>query len=163
MIEAVYAPLVRHPAGERLARRSGMTHIHQLTRAEACALLARNHVGRVAYSLHDRVDIEPVHYVFKDGSLYVRTSRGSKLSELRHHPYVAFEVDEVASLFEWRSAVVHGPVEFLDADVDEARYAEAVAHLRDLIPEALSKGDPVPFRNVLLRIHANEIEAHESS
>jgi nitroimidazol reductase NimA-like FMN-containing flavoprotein (pyridoxamine 5'-phosphate oxidase superfamily) len=140
-----------------------MTHIRQLTRAEACALLARNHVGRVAYSLHDRVDIEPVHYVFRDDSLYVRTSRGSKLGALRHHPYVAFEVDEVTSLLEWRSAVVHGPVEFLDAAIDDERYAAAVGHLRELVPQALSKSDPFPFRNVVLRIHANEIEARESS
>ena len=139
-----------------------MPHIRQLTRAEGCALFRRNHVGRVAYSLHDRVDIEPVHYVFHGDSLYIRTSRGSKLSELRHHPYVAFEVDEADSLFEWRSAVAHGPVEFLDAEVDGERYAEAVTHLRELMPQALSQADPVPFRNVLLRVHANEIDARES-
>jgi nitroimidazol reductase NimA-like FMN-containing flavoprotein (pyridoxamine 5'-phosphate oxidase superfamily) len=140
-----------------------MPHIRQLTRDEGCEVLARNHVGRVAYSLHDRVDIEPVHYVFRGGSLYIRTSLGSKLSELHHHPYVAFEVDESTSLFEWRSAVVHGPVEFLDALVDAKRYAEAVAHVRELIPQALSGNDPVRFRNVLLRVHANEIDAREST
>ena len=140
-----------------------MPHIRQLTRAEGCALLTKNHVGRIAYSLHDRVDIEPVLYVFHSDSLYVRTSRGSKLSELHHHPYIAFEVDEVKSLFEWRSAVVHGPVEFLDALVDEKRYAEAVSHLRELVPQALTTDDPVPFRNVLLRVHANEIDAREST
>jgi nitroimidazol reductase NimA-like FMN-containing flavoprotein (pyridoxamine 5'-phosphate oxidase superfamily) len=140
-----------------------MPHIRSLTRADACELLASHHVGRVAYSLHDRVDIEPVHYVFHADSLYLRTSPGSKLSELRHHPYVAFEVDEVSSLFRWRSVVVHGPVEFLDAEVDEPRYTEALAHLRKLVPAAMSEGDPTPLRKVLLRIHANEIEAREST
>jgi nitroimidazol reductase NimA-like FMN-containing flavoprotein (pyridoxamine 5'-phosphate oxidase superfamily) len=140
-----------------------MPHIRSLTRAEAGALLTSHHVGRLAYSLHDRVDIEPVHYVFHADSLYLRTAPGSKLSELRHHRYVAFEVDEVTSLFEWRSAVVHGPVELLDAAVDQARYAEALVQLRKLVPLALSESDPTPHRNVLLRLHANEIEGREST
>jgi nitroimidazol reductase NimA-like FMN-containing flavoprotein (pyridoxamine 5'-phosphate oxidase superfamily) len=40
-----------------------------LARDEAGTVLARNHVGRMAFSLHDRVDIEPIHYVYDTGWL----------------------------------------------------------------------------------------------
>jgi len=34
-----------------------------LDEEESQAILSRNHVGRIAYSFHDRDDIEPIHYV----------------------------------------------------------------------------------------------------
>lgn len=47
-------------------------HVLPTTRAmrgdEAEALLTRNHVGRIAFSLHDRVDMEPLHYVYDSPS-----------------------------------------------------------------------------------------------
>ena len=62
---------------------------------DAVALLGAHHVGRIAFTFHDRVDIEPISYVYADGSIYGRTSPGTKLATVRHHPWVAFEVDEV--------------------------------------------------------------------
>lgn len=74
--------------------------IQTLDRGECEAILARNHIGRVAYALHDRVDIAPLHYVLLDGWLYGRTSHGGKLSIIAHNHWVAFEVDEVAGLLD---------------------------------------------------------------
>lgn len=36
-------------------------------------------VARIAYSRENQVDIEPIHYIYQDGWLYGRTSRGAKL------------------------------------------------------------------------------------
>jgi uncharacterized protein len=127
-----------------------------LDAAEMDALLARNHVGRIAYSFHDRVDIEPIHYVYADGAFYLRTEHGSKLTTLAHAPWVAFEVDEIAGLFDWRSVVAHGTVYMLeDAGSPEMRanYRAAIRRLRDLVPDALDQDDPVPARSVVLKFH----------
>ena len=71
------------------------------------ALLARNHVGRLAYAHHSHVQIEPLNYVYADGWLYGRTSPGAKLDATGESWWpVAFEVDEIDSLFSWRSVVV---------------------------------------------------------
>ena len=122
------------------------------------AFLARNHVGRIAYSLHDQIDIQPIHYVYDDQWLVGRTQVGSKLAILAHHPWCAFEVDEVRGLFEWDSVVVHGSFSILDpetASVD--RYTRALAKLRDFIPGALSDDDPTPQRLILFGVHIDSI------
>ena len=137
----------------------------ELDANEGNALLARNHVGRIAYSFHDRVDIEPIHYVFADNAIYMRIARGSKLAMLTHAPWVAFEVDEVDGPFDWRSVVVHGTVYFLeDAGSEHAReaYALAVERLRELMPSALTPDDPVPTRRVVIKLHPETISGREA-
>ena len=132
---------------------------YDLPADEAVDLLTRNHVGRLAFSFHDRVDIEPISYVFAGGWLYARTAPGHKLSTVQHHPWVAFEVDEIRNRLAWRSVVVHGTIYFLDGDreADRADYEKALSVLRKAEPHALTPSDPTPQRNAVFRIHANEI------
>lgn len=138
----------------------------ELTRDECDALLSRNHVGRVAFTFHDHVDIEPVHYVYADGWLHGRTAPGGKIAILRHHPWVAFEVDEVEGLFDWQSVVIHGGVQILDPEGspdDRAAHAETLAQLRRLVPDTLAKGDPAPMRLLLFRIHVDDVAGRAAS
>ena len=137
----------------------------ELTTREAHALLERNHVGRIAYSFRNRVDIEPISYVFADGAIYMRTAPGTKLTLLARVPWVAFEVDEVEGPFDWRSVVAHGTVYVVEnagSDDDRKRYAHAVKRLRELSPVALMPGDPVPERRVVLKLHLSEIVGREA-
>jgi uncharacterized protein len=118
-------------------------------------ILARNNVGRIAFSFRDRVDVEPIHYVYHDGWLYMRTSPGRKALTLRHNRWVAFEVDEVEDVFWWRSVVVQGPVYILNPSESpqaEETYFKAVELLRGLVPETLSVDDPVPDRDIVFRL-----------
>jgi len=119
-------------------------------------LLARHHVGRIAYSFHDHVDIEPISYVFADGAIYMRTAPGSKLLTLAHVPWVAFEVDDTQGPFDWRSVVARGTVYVLrdeGSTTDRATYRHAVARLREFIPAALDHDDPTPMRRVVLKLY----------
>lgn len=138
----------------------------ELSRDECDALLARNHVGRVAFSFHDRVDLEPVHYVYADGWLYGRTAPGAKVAILRHHPWVAFEVDEVQGLFDWRSVVVHGVVDMPEADgspADREAYERILTRIRTVLPSALGASDPAPERVLPFRIHVDTISGRAAS
>jgi nitroimidazol reductase NimA-like FMN-containing flavoprotein (pyridoxamine 5'-phosphate oxidase superfamily) len=136
----------------------------ELARAESEAILARNQVGRIAFGFHDRVDIEPIHYVYDTGWIYGRTAPGTKVTTLAHHPWVAFEVDQVDGLFDWRSVVVHGAVYSLAReDAAEDDHLRAVTLLRRLLPTALTGADPAPFRRVLFRVHASEIMGRAAS
>lgn len=138
--------------------------IRELTRAEIDQILARNHVGRIAFSFRDRVDIEPIHYVYHDGWIYGRTQPGTKLTIVQHNYWVAFEVDEIGpseDLFHWRSVVIRGGFYILHdegTEQSDALRALAIEQIRRLTPDAFTDNDPVPFRNILFRIAVQEAE-----
>jgi len=137
---------------------------YELTHDECVALLARNHIGRIAFSHRDHVDIEPIGYVFSDGWLYGRTSHGTKLRTLAHNRWVAFETDEVRAMFEWRSVVVKGALYILDSDGSQTDlYQKCVDVLRSVTPHVLDASDPTPSRNVIFRIHADQLTGRGAS
>jgi nitroimidazol reductase NimA-like FMN-containing flavoprotein (pyridoxamine 5'-phosphate oxidase superfamily) len=140
--------------------------IRDLGFTEIEAMLRSHTYGRLAFTFRDRVDIEPIHYVYGAGWLYCRTSPGTKLTQLTHHPWVAFEIDEVAGLFEWRSVVVKGTVYFVEPDgsaaLDEA-WHQALEALRKLVPAALRDDDPAPGRTVVFRVHIDEMHGRAAT
>ena len=127
-------------------------------------VLAHHHVGRLAFALHDRVDVEPISYVLVKDWLYCRTSPGTKLITLAHNPWVAFEVDEIEGPFDWRSVVVRGTAYFLRPGIrGDHSFDEAVEHLRSIDQRALTHDDLAPHRTVLFRIHVNDITGRAAS
>lgn len=135
----------------------------ELTENECRTLLGRHNVGRIAFSFHDRVDIQPIHYAVSGDWLYGRTSRGGKYVALAHNPWCAFEVDEVRGLFDWDSVVVKGRLELLDPELgSEDAYESGLKLMRALIPGTFSASDPVPDRLILFRIHASEISGRSA-
>ena len=131
---------------------------------EAMAVLARNGFGRLAFSFHDRVDVQPIQYVYEDGWLYGRTREGRKLESLRHNQWVAFEVDEVDGPFDWRSVVVRGAFYGLSPEgAGHAAWEHALSLLREQSPTVLTADDPVAFRNVLFRIAVHDVTGRAAS
>ena len=144
----------------------GAPRFRILGRTACASLLGRNTVGRLAFSLHDRVDIEPLHYVFDGGWLYGRTSPGSKLLTIPHNHWVAFEVDEIDGVFDWRSVVVHGALYVVSPDVtarERRAWDRGIQLLRCVVPDTGAPTDPVPFRTVVFRIHADEMTGRAAS
>jgi uncharacterized protein len=136
-----------------------------LPRNEIEVLLARNNVGRLAFAFHDRVDIQPIHYIYERGWIYGRTSEGEKIATLEHNRWVAFEIDEVEDVFNWRSVVVHGS--FWKLHPRGSPHAEELwAHAADLVsrivPGSLTETDPVAFRHTLFRIAVADATGREA-
>ena len=137
-----------------------------LTKEESESVLATNHVGRLAYSFHDKVDIRPIHYVFDERWLFGRTSPGDKLTTLQHHQWVAFEVDEISGPFDWKSVVAHGTFYRLEnsgTDSDMKLFERGMAAVQRLSPEVFTASDPVPFRTELVGIALDSISGRSSS
>lgn len=148
-----------------------MAHVREhpistLSDNDARALILRNHIGRLAFTLHDRVDIEPISYVADANSIYLRTSEGQKVSILRHHPWVAFEVDEINSPHDWQSVVVRGHIRHIEperSDADREFAEHAIAVLRRLDPHVGSDQDAFAHRNQLWVLHMDQMTGRQSS
>jgi hypothetical protein len=137
----------------------------ELPRDEIEAMLLRNKVGRIAFTYNDRVDIQPIHYIYERGWLYGRTSEGDKISTLQHNQWIAFEVDEVSDTFDWRSLVIHGSLWILHprgSPRAEELWAKAAELVSKIVPGALTDHDPVPFRQTLFRIAVSDVRGREA-
>jgi nitroimidazol reductase NimA-like FMN-containing flavoprotein (pyridoxamine 5'-phosphate oxidase superfamily) len=113
--------------------------------------------------LHDKVDIEPINYASDGEWIFGRTGARTKLMTLLHHPWCAFEADEVRDLFDWSSVVVKGTFYLLDPEISASgTYDRAVALLRALIAETFTEGDPVPKRDIIFGIFLHEVTGRQA-
>lgn len=163
------SPEPDHPTPENLqamlAPRRGEVVFRDLPRAEVEEMIARNNVGRLAFAFHDRVDIQPVHYVYERGWLYGRTSEGEKISTLQHNQWVAFEIDEIKDTFDWRSVVIHGSfwrIHPRGSPHAAEVWDKAAALASKIVPGALTDQDPVAFRQILFRIAISDVRGREA-
>jgi nitroimidazol reductase NimA-like FMN-containing flavoprotein (pyridoxamine 5'-phosphate oxidase superfamily) len=132
-----------------------------MTSADCVRVLKRNRVGRLAYRNVHSVDIQPVSYVAAGKWLFVRSAYGSKLEAIDHHPFVAFEVDEIDGPFDWRSVVVHGTIYLLPmngAPIEQREFKRAVAALKRAMPGAFTADDPVPERQTVYGLHIDRVD-----
>lgn len=132
-----------------------------LTPADCVRILARNHVGRLAFRNAESVDIEPIGYVASGDWVFMRSAHGAKLEAIAHNPFVAFEVDEIDGPFDWRSVVVHGTIYLLPKDgapIEQRQFERALKALRSAMPGAFTAADPVPERQIVYGLHIDRRE-----
>ena len=72
---------------------------------------------------------------------------------------MAFEIDDVRGVFEWQSVVVKGTVYLVEqgTPASDETWRTSVEALRRLVPSTLMHDDPTPGRNVIFRIHIDEM------
>lgn len=105
--------------------------LEELTTAECWALLQEAHLGRIALvDAAGKPEIFPVNHVVHEGALYLRSARGTKLSHLRQHPDIAFEVDGGDGSVRW-SVILRGTGEQVAMD-DEIRRSGALRLQTDI-------------------------------
>jgi nitroimidazol reductase NimA-like FMN-containing flavoprotein (pyridoxamine 5'-phosphate oxidase superfamily) len=145
---------------------ANVPEFYVLTAADCSNILARNHVGRLAFRTRHSVDIQPVGYVASKDWLFMRSGHGAKLEALAHDPFVAFEVDEIDGPFDWRSVVAHGTVYLLPEDgapIEQRQFQSALKALRSVAPEALTAKDPVPERQIVYGLHIDRVDGRMAS
>lgn len=131
-----------------------------MTENESRDLLDRNHIGRLCFVNQGGPDVRPVHFVLDDDWIFLRSDYGTKLEALAHHPYVAFEVDEIRDAFDWDSVVARGTVYVLTgavSPVDRRAYRRALGAIRARAPAALTRDDPTPARQIIYGIHIDSV------
>jgi len=131
-----------------------------LTPEDCHKVLEWNNVGRLAFLNSTFVDIEPISYVASGDWIFFRSAYGAKLEALVRHPFVAFEVDQVAAPTSWVSVVAHGTIYMLPPDggpVEKREFMRAVDALRKLAPAAFTMDDPTPERENVYGMHIDRV------
>ena len=102
-----------------------------LSAKKSIELLSTNYIGRIAFMAKGNPDIIPItyHYDPEQHSIFSYSSEGGKIEAMRKNRTVAFQVDDITSLNNWRSVLIHGTFEELsgiDAKHILHKFAEGV-------------------------------------
>jgi len=89
---------------------------------EITAILFRQITGHLACSLNDESYLVPVNYVYKDNAIYVHSGPGKKIDIMRKNAKVCFGVDEIETIFRWKSVICQGTFNEI-TDPDEKQQA----------------------------------------
>ncbi|MFD2872936.1 pyridoxamine 5'-phosphate oxidase family protein [Mucilaginibacter ximonensis] len=94
----------------------------KLSEMEIDRLLKEQVVGRIACQSNGEIYLVPINYVYRDGYVYGHSAEGKKIRMMRENPHVCFEVDEINSIFQWKSVIANGKYEEI-TDFDEKQQA----------------------------------------
>jgi nitroimidazol reductase NimA-like FMN-containing flavoprotein (pyridoxamine 5'-phosphate oxidase superfamily) len=89
--------------------------ILELSPGEVDELLRAQVVGRIGCHAGGLTYVVPVIYAYADDGVYVASIEGQKIRMMRENPRICFEVDEYDGAGGWRSVIVQGVYEELDA------------------------------------------------
>lgn len=88
--------------------------ITDLDPEECVQLLRNNYIGRLAYDMGQGPFVIPVTYHYydqTDSSILSYSLEGHKIDTMRINPSVCVQVDEIESITQWKSVLVHGELE----------------------------------------------------
>jgi len=100
----------------------------KLTTKEIEDLLRQQVTGRIACYADSRIYIVPINYVYDGAYIYGHSAQGKKIDMMRRNPEVCFEIDDIQSIFRWKSVIAWGRFEEI-TDMDEKQQAmQAIIH-----------------------------------
>lgn len=86
-----------------------------LDRKEGVELLSNNYIGHLGYISGSYPYVVPITYYYDEttNTITSYSSEGHKIVALRKNPIVSLCVDEITSVADWQSVLVHGTFEEL--------------------------------------------------
>ncbi|WDF55758.1 pyridoxamine 5'-phosphate oxidase family protein [Mucilaginibacter sp. KACC 22063] len=94
----------------------------KLNDAQIERLLKEQVVGRIACQSKDELYLVPINYVYRNGCIYAHSGEGKKIRMMRENPKVCFAVDDIKSVFNWKSVIAQGTFEEI-IDMEEKQQA----------------------------------------
>ena len=147
-----------------------------LTISESMNVLRNNYNGHLAYISQGTPYVLPITYYFDptDNSLISYSAEGHKIDAMRIHPPVSMVAEQVQSLVNWKSALVHGTFEELEGELAKQKLHEFCEGIKGLIrrnedravefisqfsSKLYSRGTPVVYRIKILEVTGKKREA----
>jgi len=88
----------------------------ELNKREIIDLLERQFIGRLGCHADGETYVVPVNYAYQNNAVYAHSGEGKKIEMLRANPKVCFQVDEIDSMFKWKSVILWGTFEELKGE-----------------------------------------------
>nr|MUH39078.1 pyridoxamine 5'-phosphate oxidase family protein [Zobellia laminariae] len=106
--------------------------VKDLEISECMSLLSDNYVGHLGYIGGRSPFIVPVTYFFdeENKSIISYSAPGHKIVSMRTYGHVSLQVEDVASMFTWRSVLVNGTFEELKGSTAKNAYVPLQKELR---------------------------------
>ncbi|MCQ6959169.1 pyridoxamine 5'-phosphate oxidase family protein [Mucilaginibacter aquariorum] len=100
----------------------------ELNEQQIEGLLKQQVIGRLGCHNKGTVYVVPLHYFYKDSVIYCHSAAGKKIEMMRRNPQVCFQVDDIRSVFRWKSVIAWGLFEEI-TDPDEKQQAmQGITH-----------------------------------
>ncbi|WP_298930878.1 pyridoxamine 5'-phosphate oxidase family protein [uncultured Allomuricauda sp.] len=89
--------------------------IRDLKMDECLELLGENYIGRLGFIARSSPYITPITYFYdaEEKSILSYSTEGLKIDAMRKFPSVSLQVDEISTIQNWKSVLIHGEFEEL--------------------------------------------------
>lgn len=93
-------------------------HLKELAPEEIEQILRRGSHAHLGCHHWSETYVCPITYAYEDGYIYSHSLMGKKIKMMRANPNVCVQVEEVDSLFNWKSVIVRGRFEELTGGIE---------------------------------------------
>ncbi len=106
-----------------------------ITISESTGVLRKNYNGHLAYIADEKPYVIPITYFFdpEDNSIISYTAEGHKIDAMRKNPSVSMVVEQIQSMVNWESALVHGTFEELEGELAKEKLHRFTEGVKDII------------------------------
>src|SRR5271157_5230817 len=103
--------------------------INEMTTEECSTVLARAPMARLGCSFENQPYVVPIYFAHESDYIYVFSTFGQKIEQMRANPKVCVQTDEIQSASEWVSVIVSGRYQ----ELPEPQYTAERKHASTLL------------------------------
>jgi len=100
----------------------------ELSKEQIEDLLKEQVTGRISCQADGIPYIVPINYFYDGTHIFCHSSMGKKIEIMRKNPRVCFQVDDIVSVFRWRSVVALGKFEEITDVAEKERAMQGLIH-----------------------------------
>jgi nitroimidazol reductase NimA-like FMN-containing flavoprotein (pyridoxamine 5'-phosphate oxidase superfamily) len=115
-----------------------MLKIEEMAKGECVALLLRLSYGHLACARDNNPYVVPMNYAYDSQFIYFFTTEGTKTEYMAANQQVCFQVEEVADAGHWRSVMLTGRAERMDAPDETERAMRLIVERNPTLTPALA-------------------------
>jgi len=91
-------------------------------------LLTKQVTGRLGCHANGITYIVPINYVYRHPYIFAHAAEGQKIDMMRENPNVCFQVDEIKSVFRWKSVIAWGRFEEITDPEEKQQAMQGLIH-----------------------------------